>query len=259
MTHEKMITEFGVGLLSVKVFADRDSMGKAAASEVADEIRRVTSLKEDVNMIFAAAPSQNELLNELSAAHDIMYPRITAFHMDEYIGLPEDAEQRFGNFLRQRLFNRVHFKHVHFLQPSDRDPEEECVRYSSLLKNITVDIVCMGIGENGHLAFNDPCAADFSDPLLVKVVELDEQCRLQQVHDKCFPRVEEVPPKAITLTIPALVNATFVCCVVPGRSKAEAVENTLTKEIAPAYPASILRRHPHATLFLDRESAARVL
>jgi glucosamine-6-phosphate deaminase len=254
-----MITEFRVDLLCVKVFADRDSMGKAAALDVSEEIKRALNLKGDINMIFAAAPSQNELLNQLSAARDIMYPRITAFHMDEYIGLPDDAEQRFGNFLKQRLFARVQFKQVHLLQPSDRDPEEECRRYSSLLKDITIDIVCMGIGENGHLAFNDPYVADFSDPLLVKVVELDEQCRLQQVHDKCFPCLEQVPAKAITLTIPAVFSAKFVCCVVPGRSKAEAVENALTKEIAPTYPASILRRHPHAILFLDRESAARAL
>jgi glucosamine-6-phosphate deaminase len=259
MMSEKLLREFTVDTLRIKVFPDRDALGKAAASEVADEIRRVARFKKNVNMIFAAAPSQSELLHELSAADDVEFSGITAFHMDEYLGLREGAEQRFGNFLKRKLFARVEFKHVHYLEPSDKDPEVECMRYASLLDAITVDIVCMGIGENGHIAFNDPPVADFSDPRVVKVVELDEKCRLQQVHDKCFSRLDEVPKRAVTLTIPALFKAGFICCVVPGRSKAEAVKRTLRKAIATECPASILRRHRNATLFLDTESAEFVL
>lgn len=259
MISEQLVREFTVDSLRVKVFPDRNALGKAAASEVADEIRRVSRVKTNLNVIFAAAPSQNEFLNELSRAEDVEFSRIIAFHMDEYLGLQESAEQRFGNYLKRRLFTRVEFKQVHYLEPSDEDPEAECTRYAALLADNPADIVCMGIGENGHIAFNDPSVADFGDPQAVKVVALDEKSRLQQVHDKCFSRLEEVPRRAVTLTIPALFKAEFICCVVPGRSKAEAVKCTLREAVAPGCPASILRRHRNATLFLDVESSKFVL
>ncbi len=259
MISERPVRDFTVDSLRVRVFPDRNSLGKAAASEVVHEIRRVLRVRTNVTMIFAAAPSQNELLNELSARDDIEFSRITAFHMDEYLGLHENDEQRFGHYLKRTLFTRAEFKQVHYLEPSDEDPESECMRYASLLADNPVDIVCMGIGENGHIAFNDPSVADFADPHAVKVVDLDEKCRLQQVHDKCFSRLEEVPRRAVTLTIPALFKAGFICCVVPGPSKAEAVKRALRDAVAPGCPASILRRHRNATLFLDVESSKFVL
>jgi len=255
MNSAKLVREFTVDALSVKVFSDREALGKAAASEVTAEIKRVARLKENINMIFAAAPSQNELLSELAAAGDIEFSRIIAFHMDEYIGLSKNAEQRFGNFLKRKLFERVGFKYVNYLEPSDENPQTECLRYASLLDTCIIDIVCMGIGENGHIAFNDPPVANFSDPQAVKVIELDGKSRLQQVHDQCFARLDEVPKRAITLTIPTLFKAESICCVVPGRLKADAVERTLRGEITVECPASILRRHRNATLFLDIESA----
>ena len=259
MISGQQVREFTVDSLKVKVFPDRDSLGKAAAFEVAREIRLVSRVRTHVNMIFAAAPSQNEFLDELSAIGDIEFSSITAFQMDEYLGLDRSGEQRFGNYLKRKLFTRAKFKQVHYLEPADEDPEAECMRYAALLAGNPADIVCMGIGENGHIAFNDPAVADFADPRAVRVVELDEKCRLQQVHDKCFSRLEEVPGRAVTLTIPALYKAGFISCVVPGRSKAQAVKRTLREPVAPSCPASILRRHRNATLFLDVESSQFVL
>ena len=240
--------------LAVKVFENRKLMGKAAATDVADCIEQMLSEKKEINMIFAAAPSQNEFLEEL-AESGVEWERINAFHMDEYIGLPLDAEQRFGTFLKERIFGRVPFKSVHYIN-GQAQPEKECDRYSLLLKQYPVDIVCLGIGENGHIAFNDPHVAKFDDPELVKVVALDEKCRMQQVHDGCFRSIELVPTQAISLTIPALVAAKYMFCIVPASTKAQAVYDTIYGEISESCPASILRTKTNASLYLDADSAA---
>ena len=240
--------------LAVKVFENRKLMGKEAATDVADCIEQMLSEKKEINMIFAAAPSQNEFLEEL-AESGVEWERINAFHMDEYIGLPLDAEQRFGTFLKERIFGRVPFKSVHYIN-GQAQPEHECDRYSLLLKQYPVDIVCLGIGENGHIAFNDPHVAKFDDPELVKVVALDEKCRMQQVHDGCFRSIELVPTQAISLTIPALVAAKYMFCIVPASTKAQAVYDTIYGEISESCPASILRTKANAVLYLDSDSAA---
>lgn len=240
--------------LAVKVFENRKLMGKAAATDVADCIEQMLSEKKEINMIFAAAPSQNEFLEELVDS-GVEWERINAFHMDEYIGLPLDAEQRFGTFLKERIFGRVPFKSVHYIN-GQAQPEKECDRYSLLLKQYPVDIVCLGIGENGHIAFNDPHVAKFDDPELVKVVALDEKCRMQQVHDGCFRSIELVPTQAISLTIPALVAAEYMFCIVPASTKAQAVYDTIYGEISESCPASILRTKANAVLYLDSDSAA---
>ncbi len=240
--------------LAVKVFENRKLMGKAAATDVADCIEQMLSEKKEINMVFAAAPSQNEFLEEL-AESGVEWERINAFHMDEYIGLPLDAEQRFGTFLKERIFGRVPFKSVHYIN-GQAQPEKECDRYSLLLKQYPVDIVCLGIGENGHIAFNDPHVAKFDDPELVKVVALDEKCRMQQVHDGCFRSIELVPTQAISLTIPALVAAKYMFCIVPASTKAQAVYDTIYGEISESCPASILRTKANAVLYLDSDSAA---
>ena len=240
--------------LAVKVFENRKLMGKAAATDVADCIEQMLSEKKEINMIFAAAPSQNEFLEEL-AESGVEWERINAFHMDEYIGLPLDAEQRFGTFLKERIFGRAPFKSVHYIN-GQAQPEKECDRYSLLLKQYPVDIVCLGIGENGHIAFNDPHVAKFDDPELVKVVALDEKCRMQQVHDGCFRSIELVPTQAISLTIPALVAAKYMFCIVPASTKAQAVYDTIYGEISESCPASILRTKANAVLYLDSDSAA---
>ena len=248
-----------VDKLNVKVYQTREEMGRAAAEEAAAAIRAAIAAKGEINMIFAAAPSQNEFLAHLIADKSIDFTKINAFHMDEYIGLPADAPQGFGNFLRERLFDRVPFKTVNTIDSTAADPEAECRRYAALLQAHPCDIVCMGIGENGHIAFNDPHVADFGDKAAVKVVALDETCRQQQVNDGCFARLDDVPTHALTLTIPTLTAPEAVFCIVPAKTKANAVYATLRGGITEACPASILRRHANASLYCDADSAARVL
>lgn len=240
--------------LDVRIYHTRKEMGTAAAEKFAKEIEQLLKVKAEANVIFAAAPSQNEFLAALKY-ENLDWQRINAFHMDEYIGLAADAPQGFGNFLKDRLFDQFNFKSVNYLNGNAEDIEEECARYTSLLAKYPVDIVCMGIGENGHLAFNDPPVADFEDPKMVKVVVLDEVCRQQQVNDGCFTSLSEVPTQALTLTIPALLSASYLNCVVPGPTKAIAVANTLNSEITTENPATILRKHPKAVLFLDQDSS----
>lgn len=248
-----------VDKLNVQVYQTREEMGRAAAEEAAAAIRAAIAAKGEINMIFAAAPSQNEFLAHLIADKSIDFTKINAFHMDEYIGLPADAPQGFGNFLRERLFDRVPFKTVNTIDSTAADPEAECRRYAALLQAHPCDIVCMGIGENGHIAFNDPHVADFGDKAAVKVVALDETCRQQQVNDGCFARLDDVPTHALTLTIPTLTAPEAVFCIVPAKTKANAVYAALRGGITEACPASILRRHANATLYCDADSAARVL
>lgn len=249
--------EFKVESLVVRVYDGRSEMGMEAANVVAEKIRQLLSEKDSINMIFAAAPSQNEFLWSLREK-DLAWDRINAFHMDEYIGLPSNAPQLFGNFLREAIFDKVSFKSVHYLDGNAADIESEIRRYSELLAAYPVDIVCMGIGENGHLAFNDPPVADFNDPHLVKKVELDDACRTQQVNDGCFDKKDEVPTHAITLTIPALMNANSAYVIVPGSKKAMAVHDTIYEPLVEAFPSSILRKHPHATMFLDADSVSGI-
>jgi glucosamine-6-phosphate deaminase len=204
-------------------------------------------------MIFAAAPSQDDALDALVAAAGIEWGRVTAFHMDEYIGLAPDAAERFARWLDAHLFTRLPFAAVHRIVP-EPDPFAAAAAYAAALGEAPIDLVCLGIGVNGHIAFNDPPVADFADPLDVKVVELDAVCRQQQVDDACFARLEYVPHRAITLTVPRLLRADRLYCVVPGAAKREAVRRTLAGPIDTACPASILRTHPGATLYLDAES-----
>jgi glucosamine-6-phosphate deaminase len=236
---------FKVDRLEVRVFDSRAALGRAAAEAVCVAISAVLARKEVANVLFAAAPSQNEFLAAL-VGMPVDWSRVNGFHMDEYIGLDVDAPQRFGNFLRERLFSKVPFREVSYLG--------SCGQYAALLAAKPTDIVVLGIGENTHLAFNDPHVALFDDPELVKVVELDEDCRAQQVHDGCFMALEEVPRQAMTVTIPALMRPEYVFAVVPGKNKAEAVTHTLGDDISQCYPSTVLRRHPRAVLFLDDES-----
>lgn len=250
--------EWKVDHLQVRVYFGRREMGAAAAEAVAGRIREVLSRRPVTGMVFAAAPSQNEFLEVLCGAEGLDWSRVTAFHLDEYIGLPADAPQRFGNFLRDRLFDRVKPGRVYYLSDSG-SPEEACQRYSALLAENPVDIACIGIGENGHIAFNDPPVADFADPRAVKVVKLEKRCREQQVHDGCFPSMDAVPTHALTMTIPAIMAARWIYCMVPGPTKQEAILHTLKDPISTACPASVLRRHKQACLYLDKAAAALVM
>jgi len=253
-----MIGKYKIGELAVQVYENRALMGQAAAKATSEQIRHLLKENETINIIFAAAPSQNEFLENLTNEKEIDWSRIRAFHMDEYVDLDKDAPQRFGNFLKERIFDKLPFKSVFYLDGNAPDLDEECSRYAGLLKEFPAEIVCMGIGENAHIAFNDPHVADFNDPYLVKVVDLDSECRNQQVNDGCFKSIEEVPSKALTLTVPALMNAQYAFCMVPGKTKAKAVANTLTGEISEMFPSTILRKHRNACLFLDKDSAGQI-
>jgi glucosamine-6-phosphate deaminase len=237
------------GMPRVRSFPDRAAMGEAAAADVAAELRARLADQDSVRMIFAAAPSQSDMLDRLVAAPDIDWTRVTAFHMDEYLGLPPDDPARFANWLDRAIFTRVPFAEVHRI-----DPDAGVAGYAKLLAEAPIDLVCLGIGQNGHLAFNDPPVADLDDPEDVKVVELDRTCRQQQVDDGAFPAFDDVPTHAVTLTVPRLLDARRLFCVVPGAAKRHAVDRALHAPISAADPATALRTHPDVTLYLDAEA-----
>lgn len=245
--------------LLVKIYENRDLMGAAAAEEVADRIKKTLKEKDCVNMIFAAAPSQNEMLAHL-LEKDIEWNKINAFHMDEYIGLKADAPQGFGNFLANHIFSKAPFKSVNYINGQTECIEEECERYSKLISDNPIDIVCLGIGENGHIAFNDPDEADFNDSAVIKPVNLDDICRQQQVNDGCFSDISEVPKIALTLTVPTLFAGKYLFCTVPAATKANAVKEVVTTEnIDEHCPASILRKHDNAVMYCDADSGKYIL
>ena len=246
-----------VDRLEVRIFSTRDEMGKACAMEAGKALREILARQAEASIIFASAPSQLEMLAALREETGIDWGRVNAFHMDEYIGLPADAPQSFGNYLRTRFFTKLPFRNVYYMDGNAPDPEAECERYADLLRTHPVDISFVGIGENGHLAFNDPYMADFNDTHLVRVNgNLDDVCRQQQVTDGWFKSLEDVPDQAITITLPALVAAKYVYAVVPGPTKQKIVKQCLEGEIGTECPATILRQRECAQLYLDVDSAA---
>jgi len=253
MMEEKLFDQ-----LKVQIHDSRSALGAAAAAAVAQKINEVLSYQASINMIFAAALSQSEFLFYLAGFRTLPWNRINAFHMDEYVGLSNISPQSFGNFLKEKLFEKVPFQQVFYINGAATDVQTECKRYAGLLKQFPPDIACMGIGVNTHIAFNDPHEARFHDPVLVKTVALDEVCRRQQVDDGCFENIDKVPRDAITLTIPALMQAGYIYCMVPGANKSQAVYQTLMSEINEHHPSTILRKHAHAVLYLDGESSALI-
>ncbi len=253
-----LLKEFTQDTLQVKVYDSRAAMGKASAEYAIEVMKKLLQEKEEINVIFSAAPSQNEMLEGLVNATEIDYTRVNAYHMDEYMGLDATAPQRFGNFLDRHIFKRLPFKNIYYID-GGKSVEESCDRYTKLLQSVEVDISLLGIGENGHIAFNDPHVADFNDPKLIKVVELDTACRQQQVNDGCFATLADVPECAVTLTIPALMCAKYVICTVPTEKKCNAVTNAVQGAISESCPASILRQHNTAVLFVDSDSGKHLL
>lgn len=245
--------------LTVKILDSRAKMGKCAAEDIHAKINELLEKKSEINMIFAAAPSQNEALESLLSFKDIDWDRINAFHMDEYIGLSEDDNNKsFGFYLTEHIFSKAPFKSINLINGNAKDLEEECNRYADLLKKFPTDIVIMGIGENGHIAFNDPWVADFNDEKIIKTVALDEVCRNQQVNDGCFKNIKSVPKQALTLTCPTLFSGDNLFCIVPAKTKADAVKRTLNGSISEECPATILRNHKNATLYLDSDSSSKL-
>ena len=241
---------FTIDSLMVREFTDRASMVADAAAHVAQRVATLCATPDGARVVFACAPSQTEFLAAL-VTHLIDWTRVTIFHMDEYIGLPADHPQSFRTYLRTHLLAHIPSpRAVHWIA-GEAPPDAECARYAALLREEPIDLVCLGIGENGHLAFNDPPVADFHDAAIVKVVPLDPACRQQQVNDGCFRSIGEVPTHALTLTIPALLAARQLSVVVPGERKAQAVHDTLYGPVATHCPASIIRTHPRAVLHID--------
>ena len=252
------IVEKKVENLPVYVFDTREEMGKAAAADAAKRINAVIEKNGVANVIFAAAPSQNDLLENL-LKEDIDWSKVRGFHQDEYVGIDASEPAGFGNFLRRAIYDRVQFKELHYLLCAADEAEKKCEEYAELLTKYPADLIFLGIGENGHLAFNDPAVADFEDPKMVKIVELDDVCRQQQVNDGCFATLDDVPKFAMTLTMSYLMSVSEAICVVPTDRKANAVYGALEGPVTTECPASILRKHANAALYLDKNSAAKVL
>ena len=252
-----MIKELQKGRLKVKISESRAELGRFAAKEVAEYIIELLSCKDEVNIIFASAPSQNEFLAGL-LEYPIDWLKINAFHMDEYVGIDQEAPQAFGKFLKDRVFSKVKLKSANYFNAKAEDPEEECRRYASLLKQMPADMVFLGIGENGHLAFNDPHVAFFDDPKDVKVIDLDPACRQQQINDGCFQKLDDVPVDAYTITIPELLYVNKLFAIVPAKAKANAIKGTCDGPITTECPASILRTHRDCTLYVDTDSASLI-
>jgi glucosamine-6-phosphate deaminase len=242
---------------NIKVFQTSKLAGYEAGKDIEDKIVELQKEKDDIRIIFAAAPSQDYMLEYLRNSQKIDWSKVVAFNMDEYIGLDPESPALFSSFLNERLFTKVPFKEVNLIDPS-QGVEKEIERISSLITADPIDIVCLGIGQNGHLAFNDPPVADFNDPVVVKEVELDYSCKQQQVIDGCFDRIEDVPKTAITLTIPTLLSAKYLFCVVVGTHKSLAVEQTLKGELSTEWPSTILRNHNGCVFYFDQEAYSRV-
>lgn len=245
------------GSLNALVFENKVDLGLAAAKAAAQAVSEVLSQKEKANLIFSTGASQFEFMAGLKQV-DIDWSRIAAFHLDEYKGMKDDHPASFRLWLRTRVEEPFKPSVFHYIEGDAPDAEAECERYSKLLEENPIDLGFIGIGENGHIAFNDPPVADFNDTKLVKVVELDEACRRQQLGEGWFPTLEDVPPEALTLTVPAIMRCKQIISVVPDARKAEAVKNALTGPINESCPASILRTHPNITLFLDKDSASKL-
>jgi glucosamine-6-phosphate deaminase len=247
---------FTVDELPVRVFDDVETMARDAARDGADALRAAIAQRGEANVMLATGNSQLAFLAELVKYTDVDWTQVTAFHMDEYVGLPPTHSASFQLYMRERVAARLPFKAFHYLQGDTGDAQAEADRYTALLGDHPLDLCCCGIGENGHLAFNDPPVADFDDPVAVKIVVLEPASRRQQVAEGHFATIDDVPTQAISVTIPALVSAKRVLAIVPEQRKAIAVRDALQGPISTACPASYLRRQPQATLYLDAESAS---
>lgn len=252
------IRTFKAGEMEVAIYGGLEEMGAAAAAHTADVLKRALEQNGSARVIIATGNSQIPFVEALKTYSDIDWAKVTVFHMDEYLGLSGDHPASFRRWIRERIEEAFSPKKVHYLNGEATDPEAECRRYEQLLKEAPIDMVCMGIGENGHIAFNDPPVANFEDPVFAKVVELDEACRKQQVGEGHFPSMEAVPTHALSLTIPALLSPNVLQIVSPEERKAEAVKNTIEGPIATSCPASVLRTTAKARLFLDPASASQL-
>ncbi len=245
--------------LNIRIYDSAASMGRAAAVLVADKLQKAINEKGQANLILATGASQFTFLDALKTDPRVSWSRITVFHLDEYKGMSDQHPASFRKYLRERILEQVKPAAVHYLVGDAKDIDAEALRYEKLLKAHPIDVACIGIGENGHIAFNDPPVADFNDPRLVKVVELDDACRRQQLGEGWFLSLDAVPTHALSLTVPAIMRCKTISCVVPDARKADAVYQTVHGPISTNCPASILRTHPDAILFLDPPAASKLV
>lgn len=242
--------------MNIQIFDTKKELGKQSASDAAEKIRSAINENGEVHIILATGASQFETLAHLVEQPGIDWSNVTMFHLDEYVDLPETHPASFRKYLKERFEQNVpKLKDVHYIQGDHDDPEEECRRLNQIISKTDIDVALVGIGENGHLAFNDP-PADFEteDPYIV--VELDEDCRSQQMGEGWFDTMDDVPQKAISMSIKQIMKSKSIICSVPDQRKAEAVRNCLEGEITNLHPASILQAHPKCTVYLDQESAS---
>jgi len=258
MKKKSLLKATTIDKLKVEVYESSASLGKAAANRVADRLENIIAQDGHANLLLATGASQFDFLEAFRNLDWVKWSAVTTFHLDEYIGIGPDHPASFRKYLHDRIIDTVQPGESYFLKGDANDIESEIRRYEQLLKDHPIDIACIGIGENGHLAFNDPPVADFEDPRLVKVVELDQKSRQQQVDEGWFSGLGEVPERALSLTIPAIMQSKMISCVVPDERKAEAVSEALYGPVSEDCPASVLRTHRGATLFLDRNSASRL-
>jgi glucosamine-6-phosphate deaminase len=249
---------FQVDRLNVEVHPDRVSAGHAAAQAAAGSLRHLAAEREHFAVVFATGASQLEMLRALTTTPDLPWSQVEGFHLDEYVGIDENHPASFRRYLRENLTTRVKMRAFNEINGSALDPEAVCREYAEKLRAAAPPLCLLGIGENGHLAFNEPCEADFNDPKDVKVVTLDATCRQQQTAEGWFSSIVEVPSQAITVTIPALFRIPRLILSVPGERKAEIMRRVFTEPLSPHCPATILRAHPDATVYLDPDSAALV-
>lgn len=247
---------FKVDQLDVRIFADARTLGVAAAADAAGVISDAIAQRGLARVMVATGNSQLEVIKALVEHHEVEWGKVQGFHMDEYVGIPAHHPASFRLWIRTRFAEKVRPREMHYIEGDRPDPDAVARRYASLLAHGPMDIAFVGIGENGHIAFNDPPVADFNDPLLVKRVTLDETCRAQQVGEGHFPTVNDVPREAVTVSCRGLLEAKHWVCCVPERRKARAVRDSLEGPISTACPGSVARRHPHAILYLDKESSS---
>lgn len=240
--------------MKVKIFETKRKMGKAAAGEGARILINTAKEKGEAVFVAATGASQFEFLEALTSIPSIDWSKAMMFHLDEYIGLPENHPASFRTYLKERLIDKVHPGIVYLINGDAKDPKLECERLNKIIGTKKIDAAFVGIGENGHLAFNDP-PADFNSKKPYFVVELDEACRRQQLSEGWFEDLDEVPRRAISISIRQIMKSKTIICTVPDNRKAQAVKDCLEKDISPDYPASILRKHKNVFLFLDKDSA----
>jgi len=241
--------------LQTRILPDKAALGAAAAADAASVLRDAIARQGHACVVAATGASQFEFLDALTSAPDVDWDRTTFFHLDEYVGLPASHPASFRRYLKERIVDRVHPGTFHFIEGDRPDPEAEARRVGELIRAGEIDVAFVGIGENGHLAFNDP-PADFATDEPYLVVRLDEACRRQQLGEGWFARLEEVPQRAISMSIRQILKARRILCVVPDARKARAVRDCLTGDVGPLRPASALQRHPATTVYLDVNSSA---